>query len=241
MHFGRWPDTYGWHPDLTLQPPANVADQLSWRQITLNATERATKRDALRQHDSQTAYAEHYLFSFVRANELFGDFPVIHPKNEGTAKYESAFHNHLGSATEPTDELTDEERELFVGVVWRYIFRDQDTLVFAVELSRPLAKAVQASFSAFGWRPDVPFAALPKIRVELGEFHYTVFDQERELPHDAVILERYTREILVRIPLRLLGAPERVLATARTYLADLPLDAEAWRVLDLRPNSQPPR
>ena len=237
VHFGHWPDTSGWHPDLTLQPPDNLAEQLSWRQLILASTERATKRDALKRHNSQTGYAERYMFSFVRANELFGDFPVIHPVNENTAKYESAFHNHSGSATEPADELTDEERELFVGVVWRYIFRDQDTLVFAVELSRPLAQAVEASFSAFGWRPDRPFATLPKIRVELGEFHHAVFDQEKELPNNAIILERHAREILLRIPLRLLGTPERVLVTARTYLADLPLDAEACRVLDLRPNS----
>ena len=237
VHFNRWPRKLGWHPDSALQPPESLAEQIDWRQLPLSEAERRVKHAALAKHDTQTSYAGHYLFSFVRQNELFGDFPVIHPKDENTARYEAALRARTGPTTEPADEMTDEERELFVGVVWRYIFRDGDRLVFAVELSRPLAETVQATFSAFGWRPDVPFATLPKIRVELGEFHHAVFDQEKELPRDAVTVERHAREMLVRIPLRLLGAPERVLATARTYLADLPLDAEAWRAIDLRPNT----
>ncbi|TAN39203.1 MAG: PIG-L family deacetylase [Verrucomicrobia bacterium] len=240
VHFNRWPTKSGWHPDSALHPPESLADQLPWRAITLSLVECAAKRNALLKHASQTGYASRYLFSFVRANELFGDFPVIHPKNEDTAKYEAALRTRTGPTTEPADELTDEERALFVGVVWRYIYRDQDALVFAVELSRPLAKTVQASFSAFGWRHDAAFAAMPKIRVELGEFHYNVFDQTRQLPSETVTLERHAREIMVHIPLKLLGDPERVLATARTYLADLPLDAEAWRVLDLRATAPTP-
>ena len=241
VHFKGWPKPQGWHPAADLPPPEPLAEQLSWKQLPLTETERQAKHNALLKHGTQMEYAAHYLLSFIRRNELFGDFPVIHPQDESTAKYEAALRARTGPATEPAAELTDEERALFVGVVWRYVYRDDDHLVFAVELSRPLAKTVQASFSAFGWRHDKAFADIPKIRVELGEFTYDVFDKDKALPHDAITLERHAREILVRVPLQLLGEPERLLATARTYLADIPLDAVAWRVLDLRRDSKPTR
>lgn len=234
VHFKDWPVPTGFHPLDELAPPVALAEQLPWQQLPLTEAECIAKHTALLKHTSQMDYSSHYLLSFIRRQELFGDFPVIYPQDESTAKYEAALRARTGPTTEPANELTDEERSLFVGLVWRYVYRDNDQLVFAVELSRPLAKTVQASFSAFGWRHDKAFGELPKIRVELGEFDYTVFDQDQALPDGAVHLERHAREIQLRIPLHLLGDPERVLATARTYLADVPLDAVAWRVLDLQ-------
>jgi LmbE family N-acetylglucosaminyl deacetylase len=235
VHFHRWPLPRGLHPAAALAPPDYLAEQLPWMQVSLSTNEIQTKHTALLAHRSQFNYSAQYLLSFIRPVEWFGDLPVLHPPVTTAPHAMSAPRPH----PEPTEELTPEERELFVGVVWRQVYRTDGHLVFAVELSRPLGKTVQASFSAFGWRRDAPFATLPKIRVELGEFHYAVFDQDRKLPHDAVTLERHAREISVRIPLALLGDPERVLATARTYLADVPLDAAAWRVLDLRSTSSP--
>ena len=119
-------------------------------------------------------------------------------------------------------------------MVWRYVYRDADNLVFAVELSRPLARTVQANFSVFGYRRDRPFAEMPKIRVVLGELGYKVYDQDHPLDSHSVTVRSRAREIQVRVPLALLGNPERVLVSARTYLADVPLDWVAWRALDLR-------
>jgi LmbE family N-acetylglucosaminyl deacetylase len=238
VHFPRWPQKSGWHPTLPLLPPEKLAEQLPWRQLPLSAAAREAKREAIGKHKSQAAYSARYLYSFVRQNELFGDFPVLHPKAENAAQKETA----RACATpdnEPDDELTEEERNLFVGLVWRHIFRDGDHLVFAIELSRPLARTVQATFSAFGWRPDRPFADQPKLRVVIGEVAHDVFDKDVKLNGDSVCIERRAREIRVRIPLKLLGEPERVLASARTSLAEMPLDAEAWRVLDLSPNDKP--
>ncbi len=238
VHFPRWPHQPGWHPALPLPPPEKLAGQLPWRQLPLSAAERDAKREALGRHKSQAAYSARYLYSFVRQNELFGDFPALQPKAERLAQQE-AEHARLAPDHEPNNELTAEERELFVGVVWRYLCRDGAQLVFNIELSRPLARTVQATFYAFGWRSDRSFAELPKIRVEIGELGHAVFDKNAKLDGDTVRVERRAREIKVRVPLQLLGDPDRVLASARTSLAELPLDAEAWRILELRPRATP--
>jgi hypothetical protein len=43
----------------------------------------------------------------------------------------------------------------------------------------------------------------------------------------------------MRIPLDLLGNPEKILTSASTYLDALPLDWVSWRVLDIKPQTKP--
>jgi len=234
IHYAHWPRPRGRQPALALDPPPPLADQLAWRRWPLSPAQEGVKEQALRQHASQMESAAGYLLSFVRRNELFGDFPALRPTAESAAVYAARRRARTGEDNEPAEELIQQEREVFVGLDWHYVYRDGDRLVFAVELSRPLANAVQATFSACGYRHDRPFAALPKIRVVIGELDHRVYDQDQRLPARAVEVRRHLKTISVRIPLALLGAPERVLCSARTYLADVPLDWAAWRALDLR-------
>ncbi len=88
----------------------------------------------------------------------------------------------------------------------------------------------------FGYRPDEPFAAMPKIHVKVGELSVAVYDQSRRLTDSGVQVSRDAHSIELRVPLALLGDPDRALVYARTYLGDLPLDSAAWRVLDLPGN-----
>ena len=234
LHYKNWSRPHGRPAGQELAPPAQFADQVAWRRFTLSPAQVDVKRVALQKHASQYHAAAGYLRSFVRGNELFGDFPVLHPTSESEAVYKARLRARTGDADEPAEELTEQERDAFVGLVWRYVYRDGERLAFAVELSRPLAKTVQANFSVFGYRGDRPFAAMPKIRVVVGEFNYDVYDQDHQLPSRAVTLQRHMKEIILDVPLKLLGDPERVLTSARTALADVPLDWVAWRVLDLR-------
>ena len=234
VHYKNWPRPRGLHIAQDLAPPAQFADQIAWKQCSLSPAQVETKHAAMQKHASQYKISAGYLLSFVRRNELFGDFPDLHPKSESEAVYETRLRARTSEDNEPADELTQQERDAFVGLVWRYVYRDGDHLVFTVELSRPLARTVQANFSIFGYRHDRPFPAMPKIRVVLGEFNYDVYDQNHQLPDHAVAVRCRAKEIEVRVPLKLLGDPERVLASARTYLADIPLDWVAWRALDLR-------
>jgi len=234
VHYKNWPQPRGWHAGRELAPPAQFADQIAWSRFALSPAQVDVKRAALLKHASQYHTAADYLLSFVRGDELFGDFPVIHPTSESEAVYKARLRARTSDANEPAAELTEQERDAFVGLVWRYVYHDGERLAFAVELSRPLAKTVQANFSVFGYRGDRPFAAMPKIRVVVGEFNYDVYDQDHQLPSRAVTLQRHMKEIILDVPLKLLGDPERVLTSARTALADVPLDWVAWRVLDLR-------
>lgn len=238
VHFQKWPARRGARPGEPLDPPAILAHQIGWEAFSLSPEEVTHKQSATRAHKTQFKYASRYLLSFARTRELFGDFPVI-----SLAPARAARVVPPGSAAQPDSEkspdpLTDEEREAFVGLELRTVQLDGDSLLLAIELSRPLAKAVSASIYVFGYRPDVPFAKMPKIHIALGALDHDVLDQARKLSDATVVVTRRAREITVRVPLKALNRPDRVLMSARTYLSELPLDWAAWRVVEL-PGRQP--
>lgn len=82
-------------------------------------------------------------------------------------------------------------------------------------------------------RPDRAFAAMPKLRVEVGPLHHAAFDQETPLPPERVAVDRRGRGVVVRVLLAGLGDPDRVLVGARTTLADVPLAGLPWRIVAL--------
>ncbi|MCX7915921.1 MAG: hypothetical protein N3A53_06420, partial [Verrucomicrobiae bacterium] len=116
---------------------------------------------------------------------------------------------------------------------------EHDQLVVSIELSRPLARQVELSIYAFGYRRDRPFAVMPKLQVRIGEIRHALLDQRHKLPADILQLSRSARGVVVRLPLAALGQPERILISARTSLAELPLDWTPWRVLKLADGDQP--
>jgi hypothetical protein len=108
-----------------------------------------------------------------------------------------------------------------------------DQLVFAVELEQPLAGDVHAKAWTMGYRADTPFEEMPKIFMDLSASGYKLFDRGQQLPEDAVTVSGTPTRSEVRVPLALLGDPERVLLSAQTSVGDVPLDNIPWVLLDI--------
>ena len=233
VHFGRWPKPKGYRPERRLTPPGTLTARIPWRTHPLGNEAVSLKKTALRQHKTQVQYRGGYLFSFVRANELFGDFPVIRLNPDhlpGTSTLEPSVSQRGGEIVE---ELTDEERALFVGVERETIRREDGHLVLSIGFSRPLAEAVEASVYVFGYRKDTPFADMPKLHIRLGEFGQAMYDQNQKLPKELLAVTRRPRQIIIRIPLSAAGNPHRILTGARTYMGEVPLGWTSWRVVEL--------
>ena len=231
--FKRWPTPRGDHPDKALTPPPSFAQQIAWQIHPLSSQQIERKRAALKAHRTQYSTSATYLRSFLRTNELFGDFPVFTlrpPASTASLALDGTPH-----AIGTPEELTDVERAAFVGIEVRSAQIDNEALTLTIEFSRPLAQAVEASVYAFGYRRDHPFAHMPKLHLKLGAATHEVYDQDRRLPPGRVQITRAPKQIVFRVPLDLLGNPERVLVSARSYLGEVPLDWVSWRVLELAP------
>jgi len=231
IHFKQWPRPQGDRSTELLEPPGLFQQQISWQVYLLASEEIERKRLALKAHRTQYESSAHYLLSFIRPNELFGDFPVI-PLPASTLEV-SLSPESTDHPVEAPEELTDQERAAFVGLERRFARLEGADLVLSIELSRPLVEAVSTSVYIFGYRSDRPFNRMPKIHVKLGAFQHAIYDQDRPLPPETFEVSRQPKQITLRIPLRVLGNPQRILTSARTYLVEVPLDWVSWRILEL--------
>jgi len=230
VHYRHWPTPRGYHPDEELTPPPLFEQVSQWESHRLTRTEVERKETALKDHKSQYETNPRYLQSFVRVNEIFGSTPDVFLSSGGPSVSLSAGHGF--SEGELPEQLLDEERRAFIGIRERHARLENGRLVLSVKLSRPLRKEVSASVYVFGYRRDVAFSEMPKLHVKIGQSDYRVYDQDTVLAPDVVSVERGTDEVTVRIPMELLGNPDRILTGAHTQLMGVvPLDWVSWRVL----------
>ncbi len=228
VHFKKWPKPQGYHPKQKLLPPGRFYNKIQWNICKLNPEEIGLKETALKKHRSQFKASAKYLNSFVRSNELFGDFPVVTLK-ENTP---SAVISTEGKE-DFTNGLTDEESAAFVGVRRQFVHSENNHLVISVELSRPMGKTVGVSVYVFGYREDRPFVEMPKLHFQFSSDRYAIFDQNREVSRKDIKITQKAQEIIFHIPFEVLGNPQKILTTTRTFIGRLPLDRGYWRILEI--------
>ena len=235
VHYKKWPQPQGYHPEVTLVPPALFTNSVAWENFFLASTNVAIKHDAIRKHESQYRVSAAYLDSFIRPNELYGDFP-IRPLRQADTNHPALVENE-GEQDDVPELLTDEERGSYIGIETRSMYLEGDKVVLAMDLSRPLAREVQFSASFFGYRSDKPFGEMPKIRVNVGMLSMNILDQTNLLPADSCEITREAKKIIIKIPLALLGSPQKLLTSARTKLGEIPMDWTSWRILEIQPSA----
>ena len=109
---------------------------------------------------------------------------------------------------------------------------DGDRLLATLEFAAPPPPGVVAALTLCAYRRDRPFAASPKLEVEVGP-PVRALDDGRPLPRGAVVVERLGRRIVVALPRALLADPQRLLVAARTAAGGAPRGRVPWRVVEL--------
>lgn len=224
-HYGRWLQPCGYQPDHPLEPPAQYDVDNRWYIFPITEEERANKLQALQAHKTQWGSGQPYLESVVRANELFdviNEIPISPGEEVEILPAEAAF---TGEALHIHPE---DQQAAFTEAEVRTVKLEDDYLVFAVELEEPLVGEVHAKVWTMGYRPDTPFAEMPKLFMDLSVDGYKIYDRGKELPIDSVSITGSPNRSEVRVPLSLLGDPQRVTVSAQTNLGDVPLDNIPW-------------
>jgi LmbE family N-acetylglucosaminyl deacetylase len=229
-HYGRWPQPRGYQPEHPLEPPAQYDVDNRWRILPITEEQREKKLQALQAHKTQWGSGRPYLESVVRANELFDvidEIPISSGQEVEIIPAESAFNGdalHL---------LPERDQESFTHGEVRTVKLEGDELVFAVELEQPLEGDVHAKVWSMGYRADTSFGEMPKLFMDLSAAGYKLYDRGQELPADSVTVSSTPTRSEVRVPLALLGDPERILLSAQTSIGDVPLDNIPWVFLVL--------
>lgn len=230
-HYGRWPEPKAYKPEHDLVPPAFFDRHIEWRKIDLSEEMTEIKYKALQQHKSQIAYSRKYMQSFVRKNELFGDFPDI---NFTGKQRESIICLDENDNEILPDNLTPEEEENFTGINARSFSIERDKIVITLRFSRKREKLLSTEFFCFGYRHDKDFADMPKIRIVEYFLKTSVFDGNKKIQPGLIEIARSPMETTVKIPLSLLGNPEKALTSSRTYFGENYSDQVSWRIINLK-------
>ncbi len=219
IHVIGWPVPQGLHSDLRLVGPKKI-NGVKWQEFELNTVEIREKQNAIAFYKSQNTYNPRYLYTFVRRNELFGDYPpVVVKKNGGPAAWQSVSPgNRRGEKTLPAF----------------YYARVNDDLYLTINFQKSLEKELSIDIDLLGYAANSPFDKMPKIKINLGPFGMHVRENGKRLTTSGIELVNKGNVSTVKIPLASLGHPDYIVAKLTTNLPGITLDQMSWRILELR-------
>jgi LmbE family N-acetylglucosaminyl deacetylase len=206
VHYPHWPGEKGFHPNEELAPPAKLLAGFRWQTHELGREEISVKRQALAAHRTQFDYSASRLLPFVAANELYGDLDVPALVPGGDAV----------NLQDLTVRIANQELEI------------------TATLARPLPEWSAVNLYVFGYRPGRLFGTMPKLAIRVGP-DVTVRDQEHLLPRTTVEAHVAGTKLFARIPLSVLGDPDRLILHAETRIRATALNQTPWWVLEMPP------
>jgi len=232
IHVAHWPVPRGYHPELELKIPDSLVNSgIEWSNLTLTEEELKAKHDAISFYKSQIEYNPWYLMTFARRNELFGDFPMIKLRSEGSK--EIIWHDLEAYQNIKIDSEHKKDTENSIMPDVAYASSDNKLLVrFEVKKEADMFPGV--SIFLFGYSRKVAFSKMPKIYIKADTLGVHVRDKKQVLQVKDIEFETQDNMLILKIPLDLLGNPDRILTCAKTSPNELPLDETSWRTLYLK-------
>ncbi len=230
-HWANWPKPRHYHPKRELELPKNFLNsQVNWLRLDLSPEEVERKYRAILCYKSQTQSSAFYLLSFARKNELFGDYPGIILSRQSSLKerapaffgFSKMFVDSEKEGVLSNDSLMDDQREVSYALIDNCIF-------IRVEKPQEARQRFGLVLYIFGYSDKTPFASMPKIRIITRYDKYRVYDGGKIIFPKGLHLDFGERELLLRIPLEVLGDPNFILTSIKAYRGKLSVEATGFK------------
>lgn len=218
-HYGRWPLPRGLLPAAPLEPPAQFDAPGRWVTLPLTPAQTQRKLDALRRHRTQFEANARFLESYMRSNELFDRLTPVRLSGDAAPVPISPGGENLsgGKMAEPSVGLP------------RTLALERATLDGGALVIGWADGQADAHLQLSGWRKDTPFGEMPKMAIEIRGSEVTVTERRGEpVGPAAVTLTRGPGRTEARVPLTLLGNPERLHFNALLLPPGAPPDPMPW-------------
>ncbi len=236
IHCVGWPLPRHYHPELSLEPPKKFSDtQIKWQEFALTPAQLNKKYRAILCCKSQTASSAFYLLSFARKNELFSDYPEIELERQVSLKEQAVSFfgfsdmfadrdiNELGNL----ENLIEDKGQVSYAVVDNY-------LLVRIERPKELSRRASILLYLFGYKHKTSFASMPKIRIIARYNKFRVFDGRLMIKPQGLSLQINTNVLICKVPLEILGQPEFILTSIKTYRGTLPFNAIGFRKINIK-------
>jgi hypothetical protein len=213
VHKTGWPKAKKYLPAFELLPPDDFGTtDIIWNKIPLGDEEVRNKYKAMRAYKSQLSLGDSYLLSFVRANELFCEYPLIDVKHKAQ---EEEFKNESG----PVSKVT--------------YSKDNEFLYVNILLNKKIAKAIKADIYLLSYRHDKDFSLMPKIFFKAKDGSIIVYDKRKRIFVDSLKAVSHGNTILIKFPLKALDDPNYVFSRIILKGKVLAVHTSAWRIIEL--------
>ncbi|MCK9604324.1 MAG: PIG-L family deacetylase [Candidatus Omnitrophica bacterium] len=221
VHVTAWPLPRHYHPDLRIEPPKKFFEDsleaIGWTELKLTPQELEKKHEAMLAYRSQTRISAFYLLSFVRQNELFGDFPMIELKKKALAKDTTI---KLGEQ----DIFTSDSKWFGLALVDNYLL---------IKAKKPKELKNRAAFIFFldVYKIGAFFGDLPDIIITTKYDKFRVYDAniDKYIDPKDTSLEFNPDSIVLKVPLSILEDPDGFIFALDTYNDFLPLGVTSFR------------
>ncbi|MBI4336146.1 MAG: PIG-L family deacetylase, partial [Candidatus Omnitrophica bacterium] len=215
IHCYAWPRPRNYHPGLYMPVPKLLErGRIRWASCDLAPSEVEKKYQAIRLYKSQCSDNAFYLTSFARKNELFGEYPVIDLAITGK-----------GEACQEAGEFHDR--------AVTYGRRDKD-LIINVFVRNGSGGHHRFYVTLAGHSDKIEFDQMPKLKISVDKNTVRALDRGRFIKVEGLGIEPKRHSVTIKLPLRALKDPERVLASVNTYTDNFPSDLNAWRTIKIR-------
>lgn len=234
IHWLGWPLPRHYHPALKIYPPEGFwFSDIQWSDIGLSAEELENKHRATLCYKSQTQVSAFYLLAFVRSNELFGNYPEIKLKPQFLASgVEPVFSNSLDTIDDLTDNQNLEPAVADTGKVSYAV--SGDNFFVRIDKSKKFSRSFGTRLYLFGYSSRRTFALMPKVSVITSGRKCRVFINGQKIYASGAVLDLQKNTFILKIPLKLLGDPDYILTSLKSYKGRLAVDATGYRKIWVR-------
>jgi LmbE family N-acetylglucosaminyl deacetylase len=236
VHCVGWPKPRHYHPKLSLQPPKSFMDnQINWAELDLNPGQIDKKYRAILCYKSQTESSAFYLLAFSRQNELFGDYPDIElNKQISTREQGVSFFGFSNMFSDSDDGVLGGLENLIEGKGQVSYAVVDNSLFIRIEKSKEFTRTFSLQLYLFGYSYKKPFASMPKIRLVTKNHKFKVFDGKKKIKADYISIDINSNILILKVPLEVLGNPDFILTSIKTYGGVLPFETIAFRKIYIK-------
>lgn len=233
VHRKGWPLPRHYHPELSLSPPEEFrGSTLCWSRYELAPQELEKKHKAILCYKSQTESSAFYLLSFARKNELFADFPEIDITSP-TQEKQISLNKRILSFFDLSKETSDSDTLIKNSCSVSYTLND-NSLLIRINKERNIQRTFKSVIYLFGYSDKTPFAQMPKILIITKYNKFKMRNGKQVINPQGVIIELEPEELILKIPLNILGNPDFILASVRSNVGGSCVDSRGFRKINLR-------
>jgi N-acetyl-1-D-myo-inositol-2-amino-2-deoxy-alpha-D-glucopyranoside deacetylase len=230
VHSKNWPAQKGIYSEGMLDIPKAIQGVgEDWINSYLSAEEIGNKSNAISKYVSQIKYNPSFLPSFVRKNELFSVFKDIEITRTSEFYIDGSNPGKTVSMGANIQAITEGNN------LSKVSFKlEGEFLTINLGLKRKIDQAFGISVYLIGYNNKNNFAKMPKIHIELGIKGMSIKDRFKIIDDKNFSYYYQGNDLILKIPLSLIGSPDYILSHIKTHSGDIILDDTAWRVLELK-------